>query len=163
MGLLRGYAPVSRRLTCRREESISHKVYRPYDQLLFRSSFLSLPSMVGSTELQVLRERTAGCVRAWAFRGEEQTKARQMQRRSVCSGRRGGEEGGEAASRATMQCRRSMTEREEVSLTAESKEARGLAGRGRETCGGVRTTVRSDTNGHVGTERGRREKDPDKV
>ena len=95
MGLLRGYGLVSRRLTCSREQSISHKVYRPYDQLLFRSSFLLLPSMAGSTELQVLRERTAGCVRAWVFRGEEQTKAGQMQRRSVRSGRRGGKRGTE--------------------------------------------------------------------
>ena len=31
-----------------------------------------------------------------------------------------------------MQCRRSMTEREEVSLKAKSNEARELAGRGRE-------------------------------
>lgn len=117
--------------------------------------------MAGSTELQVLREQTAGCVRAWVLRGEEQTKAGQMQRRSVRSGRRGGKRDGRAASRATMQCRRSMTGRAEMSQTAGSNEARKACGN--EGDGGVRTTVCSNTNGHVGTERGRREKDPDRV
>lgn len=55
IGLLRGYALVSGRLTCRKEQSISHKAYGPYDHLLFgSSSFPLLLSMAGSTKLQVL-------------------------------------------------------------------------------------------------------------